>query len=118
MNRLPCPSAVVAAMLPLTPAGIADAVAIFEQSAGSNVTPGGSGCGPSRCGPMAVGATGGTLKSGPKLDLTSATLAMLAEESSLLGSPPEHAANKPAHTTTSRVLSIAVTVPAGWQVSA
>jgi hypothetical protein len=61
MNRLPSPSAVVAAMLPFAPDGTTCWAANFAQSAGSNFIPAGSACGPSRRGSIPVGPTSVTL---------------------------------------------------------
>ena len=116
MNRLPSPSAVVAAMLPFTPGGTTCWLAAFAQSAGSNVMPGGRVCGPSSRGSMPVGATLVTLNSDPKLDLTLATWAMSAcEKSCSADCPVAHAASTPALAMTSIALGfdIAANVPAG-----
>src|SRR6185437_4785626 len=105
MNRLPSPSAVVAAMLPFTPGGTTCWLAAFAQSAGSNVIPGGRVCGPSSRGSMPVGATLVTLNSDPKLDLTLATWTMSAcEKSCSADCPVAHAVSTPALAMTSIVL--------------
>src|SRR3984885_752879 len=107
MNRLPCPSAVVAAMLPFAPAGTASPVASLAQSGGSNLTPGGRLCGERMRGSIPVGATVVTLKSGPKLDFTSRTPEMSECAFSAGGAPLEHAATSAAHASANSVLSIA-----------
>ena len=114
MNRLPSPSADVAAMLPFKPGGTSWPAANFAQSAGSNLIPGGSDCGASRRGSMPVGATDDTLNWGPKLDFTLSTLAMSARSVSA-DCPVAHAASTPVHATTSTALglSIAANVPNG-----
>src|SRR6476661_5360673 len=111
---MPSPSAVVAAMLPLTSGGTACWLADFPQSPGSKAKPGGSVCGASSRGSMAAGPTVFAVNRGPKLDLTSATLAMSACDRSS-DCAALHAANSPTHDTASVIfaLDIAANVPAG-----
>ena len=116
MNRLPSPSAVVAAMLPCTPGGRTAWLAAFPQSAGSKVIPGGRVCGPSSRGSMPVGPTLVTLNCDPKLDLMFATWAMSAcEKSCSADCGVAHAASSPALAMMSNALGfdIAANVPAG-----
>src|ERR1700694_5985789 len=111
MNRLPSPSAVVAAMLPFNPGGTTCPVANFAQSAGSNFIPAGSACGASNRGSMPEGPTVETWYCDPKLHLTFPTLAMFAVD--WADPPVAHAASAPAHATASTAfgLTIVANVP-------
>src|SRR6516225_4328600 len=109
-NRLPLPSAETAAMLPCKSGGISGPAATLAQLAGSKVSPSGSLRADSSLGSIALSLISVTLNSGPKVDLTPATLAMSTFADEVLGSE-EHPASKHTDAIASTTFNIVDNLP-------